>query len=101
MINKFAGRTESSYAYGGGNRTSDTVAGTTESNKSYCNEQNDDVISVITAKDSEAEGIDSGKGIKQTDGEDGSLSLNEIGQGATFEQQQQVDDAPQQQTDNK
>ncbi|VDK74699.1 unnamed protein product [Litomosoides sigmodontis] len=95
-------RTESNYAYGGGSRTSNTVTvtGTTESNKSYCNEQSDDVISVITAKGSEAEGNNSDKGIKQVDGEDGSLSLNEIGQGATFEQQQQVDDAPQQQTEN-
>ncbi|CAG9533734.1 unnamed protein product [Cercopithifilaria johnstoni] len=103
IILKHSDRTESNYMYGGGNRTSGTVTitGTTGSSKSYHNERNDDdIISAHTAKDNEGGGNDPGKGIKQNDDEDGSLSLSEVGKGATFEQQQQVHDAPQQQTDN-
>uniref|UniRef100_A0A8R1TKV1 Major antigen n=1 Tax=Onchocerca volvulus TaxID=6282 RepID=A0A8R1TKV1_ONCVO len=85
IILKHSDRLESSYAYGGGNRTSDTAVTAPTGSSSYHSQRSD----THTVNESEGGGNDSGKGTKQVDGEGGSLSLSEIGQGATFEQQQQ------------
>lgn len=100
IISKFVDWTERNHKCSEENRTSgnSTITGTTESSKSYHGERNaGDIVSAPTGKDSDGGGNDPGKGI---DGEGGSLPLSEVGQSATFEQQQQVHDAPQQQTDN-
>ncbi|KAK6103932.1 Ciliary rootlet component centrosome cohesion family protein [Brugia pahangi] len=103
IVLKHSDRHENAYAYGSGNRTSGTAITLTTGSSSYHSERSDgDMISAHTAKDSEGGGgNDSGKSMKQMDGEGGTLTLSEVDQGATFEQQQQVHDAPQQQTDKQ
>lgn len=80
------------HTYGGGNRSSGIVTITetiTECSKLYEEQSDDNIIPTHAVKDSEGGGHDSGKDVKQVDGEGGSLSLSEVGQGATFGQQKQ------------